>query len=500
MPFIYPRVDCYRRRHKTECAFFVGKGKENKMPKVKLNEIVYDAEIYPRGKWNTHTIKGYTDVLRAGGKFPAIVLEQETGRLLDGVHRWKAYQKYLEEYAEYEQQATLEGMERVDGWAPASNEIEAVHVKVPEGIPVKLFAASFSTQHGDRIPYAQRKAIAREICQENPDFTLATIGKYLDLSASTAHNYVADIKALRREQQKMTAYRLHLLGWTQQEIGEKIGVAQSTYAEQFLSEFSGLEKPIKKLLTEGIPHLDVAERFNMPLQLVWAIDLHGRTDAQRMDRLGIKVQPYDVWSFSKCHELFGAPQYPGRIPGELIAHVLYFYTNPGDKIIDPMVGGGTTLDVCLAFGRECYGYDLESKRSDVIAHDMSKGWPDRIKKANLIFWDPPYYSKKDYADESVSNLSQDECLAFFERRFTEAFGLAKKGTRIAFLMSDWDDGNGGGIFIWDYADLLRQAGWKLIRQIQAPLSTQQVHPDIVNKFRKSRRLARLERYLLIGRK
>jgi hypothetical protein len=30
------------------------------------------------------------------------------------------------------------------------------------------------------------------------------------------------------------------------------------------------------------------------------------------------------------------------------------------------------------------------------------------------------------------------------------------------------------------------------------LSTQQVHPDIVNKFRESRRLARLERYLLIA--
>ena len=37
----------------------------------------------------------------------------------------------------------------------------------------------------------------------------------------------------------------------------------------------------------------------------------------------------------------------------------------------------------------------------------------------------------------------------------------------------------------------------MLRHIQAPLSTQQVHPDIVNKFRASRRLARLERYLLI---
>jgi len=67
-------------------------------------------------------------------------------------------------------------------------------------------------------------------------------------------------------------------------------------------------------------------------------------------------------------------------------------------------------------------------------------------------------------------------------------------------MSDWDDNTGEreGIFIWNYADLLRNAGWNLIRHIQVPLSTQQVHPDIVNKFRQAHRLARLERYLIMA--
>ena len=50
----------------------------------------------------------------------------------------------------------------------------------------------------------------------------------------------------------------------------------------------------------------------------------------------------------------------------------------------------------------------------------------------------------------------------------------------------------------NYASLISDAGWKLRRHIQVPLSTQQVHPDIVNKFRESRRLARLERYLLVA--
>jgi len=49
------------------------------------------------------------------------------------------------------------------------------------------------------------------------------------------------------------------------------------------------------------------------------------------------LQPYDVWNFAKCHDLYGR-EWPGRIPGQLIAHVLYFYTNPGDLVLDPMAG------------------------------------------------------------------------------------------------------------------------------------------------------------------
>ena len=119
-------------------------------------------------------------------------------------------------------------------------------------------------------------------------------------------------------------------------------------------------------------------------------------------------------------------------------------------VLDPMAGSGTTLDVCLALGRKCYGYDIDNKyqRSDIIKHDLAKeGWPERVKKANLIFWDPPYFEKienrakdKSYIEGSISKLSREEYLAFFSKRLSEASALVKKGTRLAFLMSDWDDG------------------------------------------------------------
>lgn len=55
----------------------------------------------------------------------------------------------------------------------------------------------------------------------------------------------------------MTAYRLHRLGWTQEEIAENIGVSQNHFTQQFLHQFPELEKGVKNLLDSGIPHLDV---------------------------------------------------------------------------------------------------------------------------------------------------------------------------------------------------------------------------------------------------
>lgn len=475
------------------------------MQTIKIEQVVWDPAIYPREKWSTGTIEQYADVLRSGKKFPPVVIESGTNRLLDGKHRLEAHKLYERMYNE--RQESFAGIS--EEWPEPAQEIDVEIHTIPAGIPAKLYAASLSAKHGDRIKPAERKALAREIFEENPDFNLSMLMEFLGISIGSAHNYVSDILARRKETQKMVAFRLDALGWTQEEIGEKIGTSQRQ-AGNILEEFSDLKKVLKKLLAEGHPHLDVAERYNMPLQMVWAIDLEGRTDKDRMNRLGINIQPYDVWQFAKCHDLFG-DKHPGRIPGEIVAHVLYFFTEPGAMVVDPMVGSGTTLDVCLAFGRKCYGFDIDERheRPDVIKHDIIKdGWHERVKKADLIFWDPPYYSKMDsstigsdgYIEGSISKLSRDEYLSFFANRLAEAKQLVKKGTKLAFLMSDWDDNTGAqeGIFVWDYANTIANAGWKLTRHVQTPLSTQQVHPDIVNKFRDSRRLARLERYLLIA--
>lgn len=455
--------------------------------RIDIAEVIWEPAIYPRQKWNTSTIERYADAIEAGEQFPPIILEEGTNRLLDGKHRLEAHKRV--------------GAESICAeW----------HV-IPADITAKYYAASLSARHGDRLSNADIKEIAEAEFEINPQLDPAKWGKGLGVSKSTVYRWVSHILEREKADRASKAWRLSKLGWTQSEIGNKLGVTQGMVAQDIKNSHLGkINNDLGQHWNDkGIAEL--ANRLNLSLTDCYASALGGLDDAERLARLDIKLQPYDVWQFPSCHDLMG-DRHPGRIPGQLIAHTLYFFTQPGDTVIDPMVGSGTTLDACLLMGRKCFGFDIDERhdRPDVIKHNIAiDGWNKYLtKEADLIFWDPPYFEKMDstnigddgYIEGSISKLPRDEYLDFFGLRLTEARQMVKPGTRLAFLMSDWDDNTGEreGIFVWHYADILRQSGWKLTRHIQTPLSTQQIHPDIVNKFREARRLARLERYLLIA--
>ncbi|MGI8937805.1 MAG: hypothetical protein ACR2JF_06250 [Iamia sp.] len=98
--------------------------------------------------------------------------------------------------------------------------------------------------------------------------------------------------------------RLTRLGWTQDEVADALEVSRQTVdgdAKEFGSELSG----IRAMVAKGVTHADVAGRFRLPDQLVWAAALDHRDGTVRLKPLGIKVQPYDVWNFHGCHDLMG---------------------------------------------------------------------------------------------------------------------------------------------------------------------------------------------------
>jgi DNA modification methylase len=88
------------------------------------------------------------------------------------------------------------------------------------------------------------------------------------------------------------------------------------------------------------------------------------------------LQIYNVWNFPKCDPRYGLDQ--------IVENILY-YTEPFDIVVDPMAGGGTTVDVCKAMFIRYQAYDINPIREEIKKHDIRQGFPKRRRDANSYF-------------------------------------------------------------------------------------------------------------------
>ncbi len=197
---------------------------------IALTAIVFDESIYPRAEWSRATVDRYVEALEAGEQFPPIVLELGTGRLLDGMHRARAHQQ----------------AER--------DTIGVEHHEIPAGVPAKLYAASLSRKHGDRVATSDLRAIAREIAMENPDYNQMTIAKYAGVTRQTVGKWVGDITERRQVVRRVQALLLTRAGWSQRQIADHLGVAQKTVSNDVNADISTqLGEDVLREAADGLP-------------------------------------------------------------------------------------------------------------------------------------------------------------------------------------------------------------------------------------------------------
>ncbi|MCF8037541.1 MAG: hypothetical protein K9K62_11775 [Desulfobacteraceae bacterium] len=106
-------------------------------------------------------------------------------------------------------------------------------------------------------------------------------------------------------------------------------------------------------------------------------------------------------------------------------------------------------------------------------------------------------------------MSKKEYEAFFKDFFTLAHENTNPGASLAFLNADWYDFEstpaaredpGRSITLFDYHRLMTQTGWKVIRRIECPLSTERLTGNQVQKMQDKRILGTTGRTLLIARR
>src|SRR3546814_7370477 len=65
------------------------------------------------------------------------------------------------------------------------------------------------------------------------------------------------------------------------------------------------------------------------------------------------LDPSPVAGLTHCHY-----KYPARFSPKFVASVIEAFSSPGDLVLDPYMGGGTTLVECMSRNRRAVGCDI----------------------------------------------------------------------------------------------------------------------------------------------
>jgi site-specific DNA-methyltransferase (adenine-specific) len=85
------------------------------------------------------------------------------------------------------------------------------------------------------------------------------------------------------------------------------------------------------------------------------------------------ANPGDVWEFSHVHYCNENRQsHPTQKPEGLIERMILASSNPGDFVLDPFAGSGTTLRVCQQLDRRCTGIEINPEYVEMIQRRLSR--------------------------------------------------------------------------------------------------------------------------------
>ncbi|MBT5970472.1 DNA methyltransferase [Desulfobacula sp.] len=297
-------------------------------------------------------------------------------------------------------------------------------------------------------------------------------------------------------------------------IARRLNIHRETISK-YAQKNQRLFKKIHQEFKAGTAIPDIAEKHGAPQSLVWSVVFQEKTDLERFKALNWGLRAWDNLYFNDVDHRFGDP-WPGRIPAQLVAHILFYFTRQNDLVLDLMAGGGVVSDTCLAFNRRCWSFDISDRvktRPEIepfVWDHKNMSWPVKDgKKPDLIFFGPPYFKKMaaHYMKGSISDFSRPQYLNFFKTVFTLLRKHSKPFTRMAFLNADYRDFQGvaaldenpdNAILMLTYGKLLETCGWKVTHLLDCPLSTERFTGTMVNRMHEKRTLGVVRRTLIIG--
>ena len=128
-------------------------------------------------------------------------------------------------------------------------------------------------------------------------------------------------------------------------------------------------------------------------------------------------------------------KYPARFSPCFAREAIKAFTQPGDTVVDPFCGGGTSLVEAISLGRKATGFDISSlavflspvKTTPLSVHDIREilVWADSLESASLVKESPVFESPEEEAHylRNLPEIAKDclETILNFARLFPRGF-------------------------------------------------------------------------------
>lgn len=414
--------------------------------KVQLNQIKLDERFYPR---------------RSNGAFE---IDQET------VNNYKLNLEFLPPITLSKDFTLIDGYHRYLAHRDSGkNEIEAEILDIPES-QYLIEAIKRNAIHGLQLKPKQKRYWAQQLCEDG--LVVKDIATLLAVSSYTVEEWTREIRTKQKDKRSQHIMEHYLACQTEDEIAKEVGLESKQSVNKIISQ---QKQEIAKKLT------------NPP----------------------VNFQPYTLLKFSSADSRYGR-EYPGRMPGQVMEHLLWYYTQPFDIILDPMAGGGTTVDVCKAMYRRYQAYDIIKDDSKEIQFaDITKGVACKLYfKPQLIILDPPYWSQKKGTDSkagyensksNLANMSLDDFYSSIENIIKESVTLLINGGFLALIISPSQVDKQAFDHIFPLKTILDKYLTYQMRFI-VPYTTQQVSGADVKQAKDDKYPLKLHRDLLVYKK
>ena len=87
---------------------------------------------------------------------------------------------------------------------------------------------------------------------------------------------------------------------------------------------------------------------------------------------------FNVWNMSGVKSNKERTGHPAQFPEALVHDHIISWSNPGDVVLDPFMGSGTTGKVAIEMGRGFYGFELDPAYFSIASDRIDAAAKERV--------------------------------------------------------------------------------------------------------------------------